>query len=461
MGGHPDHCQYKVLRDDADRYPSHRRTPCRHATSLPPRGGGLGWGGIRTIANTKYCAMTHTDIAIIGAGVIGLTIAKTLSEAGHAVTLIDPATPGVGASHGNAGTIADYAVMPVGTPDVLRSLPALLFNKDSPLAIRRSALPALIPWLARFARQSLPAAATRNAHAIAQLLTDAGPMWQTLARDIGADHLTRHTGCLYLYDTPQAFRAAQTDMATRRTMGVTVDLIGPDDLHQLEPHLPPMAGAAFFPNAMTLTDPGAVMAALAAHIAPQVPHIRKTVTKLERTSQGIHLTGPNLTAKRVIIAAGAHSRHLARMAGDRIPLDTERGYHVEWDMDAPRLTRPACPTTRGFYLCPMDGRLRVAGTVELGGLHAPPSPHRIAKLTKGAQTIFPDLGPPSRTWMGFRPSLPDSLPVIGPSSLGADVIHAFGHGHIGVTLAPMTARIVAAIIAGDSPDIRATVANRF
>jgi D-hydroxyproline dehydrogenase len=405
--------------------------------------------------------MTTTDIAIIGAGVVGLCIAKTLCEAGHTVTLIDPAIPGAGASHGNAGTIADYAVMPVGTPDVLRNLPSLLFDKNSPLAIRRAALPGLIPWLARFARQSLPAAARRNALAIAQLLTDAGPMWQALTRDIGASHLTRHTGCLYLYETPQAFRAASTDMTMRRSMGVTVDLIGAGDLYQLEPNLPPMAGAAFFPNAMTLTDPGTVMAALATHIAASVPHIRAAVTRLERTPQGIHLTGPNITAKRVIIAAGAHSRALARMAGDRIPLDTERGYHVEWDMAAPRLMRPACPTTRGFYLCPMDGRLRVAGTVELGGLHAPPSPHRIEKLVQGAGAIFPDLPEPSRTWLGFRPSLPDSLPVIGPSSLGPDIIHAFGHGHIGVTLAPMTARIVAAIVAGQTPDIRATAATRF
>ncbi len=405
--------------------------------------------------------MTTTDIAIIGAGVIGLCVAKTLSEAGHNVTLIDPAPPGAGASHGNAGTIADYAVMPVGTPDVLRALPSLLFDKNSPLAIRRAALPALLPWLARFARQSLPAAAARNAQAIATLLANAGPMWQTLTRDIGATHLTRHTGCLYLYETPQAFRAAHADMTMRRRMGVIVDLIGPDDLHQLEPNLPAMAGAAFFPHAMTLTDPGKVMAALATHIAATVPHIRAAVTKLERTPQGIHLTGPDITARRVIIAAGAHSKALARMTGDRIPLDTERGYHVEWDMAAPRLTRPACPTARGFYLCPMDGRLRVAGTVELGGLRAPPSPHRIAKLTAGARSIFPDLPDPDRTWMGFRPSLPDSLPVIGPSRLGADVIYAFGHGHIGVTLAPVTAHLVAAIIAGHQPDIRATAAGRF
>jgi len=153
----------------------------------------------------------------------------------------------------------------------------------------------------------------------------------------------------------------------------------------------------------------------------------------------------------VVIAAGAHSKRLALMAGDRVPLDTERGYHVEWDMPTPRLSRPCCPTARGFYLCPMSGRLRVAGTVELGGLTASPSPHRIARLIEGAKAFFPDLEAPDREWMGFRPSMPDSLPVIGPSRGGAEVIHAYGHGHVGLTLAPVTAGFVAALVSGHAP----------
>ena len=146
-----------------------------------------------------------------------------------------------------------------------------------------------------------------------------------------------------------------------------------------------------------------------------------------------------------------------------MPLDTERGYHLEWDMAYPRLTRPVCPTARGFYLCPMAGRLRVAGTVELGGLTAPPSPHRLARLEDGALAVFPDLGPPSRNWMGFRPSLPDSLPVIGPSQGGAEVIHAYGHGHIGLTLAPVTAELVLSVIEGrlDDPRLGPVHPGRF
>ena len=144
------------------------------------------------------------------------------------------------------------------------------------------------------------------------------------------------------------------------------------------------------------------------------------------------------------------------MAGDKVPLDNERGYHLEWEMPAPLLNRPACPTARGFYLCPMTGRLRVAGTVELGGLTAPPSQHRLTRLLEGARQIFPDLPEPTTSWMGFRPSLPDSLPVIGPSRGGAEVIHAFGHGHIGLTLAPITGRIVADLVRGAMPEVDIT-----
>jgi glycine/D-amino acid oxidase-like deaminating enzyme len=390
------------------------------------------------------------DIAVIGAGVIGLTIALRLAQDGHEVVLLDPNMPGSGASYGNAGTIADYAVMPVGTPDVLRNLPSLLFNRNSPLSIRRGALAALAPWLLRFAAQSLPAAAARNAAAIATLVASARPAWEDLATEIGAAQLLQRHGCLYLYGTQAAYRAAGADMAQRQALGIAVELISPSTVAAMEPMLPPLdGGAAFFPQAVFLNDPGMMMLMLTGAVqAAGVQHLPKAADSVERLIDGVAIQaqGLRLHARRVVLAAGAHSRALARQAGDRVPLDTERGYHVEWDMDRALLSRPACPAARGFYLCPMSGRLRAAGTVELGGLADPPSPHRIARLIKGAREIFPQLGEPDRDWMGFRPSMPDSLPVIGPSRAGAEVIHAYGHGHIGLTLAPITARIVADLV---------------
>ncbi len=396
-----------------------------------------------------------TSVIVIGAGVIGLTIALRLADEGRRVVLIDPEPPGSGASYGNAGTIADYATSPVGTPQVLRDLKHLLTDRHSPLSIHRPSMVSLIPWLARFVRQSLPARAAANAAALAALLSDATPLWTALAARVDASALLQDKGCLYLYATQAEALAAAPGLAARSTLGVAVDQIDATALATLEPGLPPFpGGAAHFRHAQFITDPGAMMAALTRAAGQAgVEVVKARVTHLERTAVGVVVKGPGLlrTARTVVIAAGARSRTLARIAGDRVALDTERGYHLEWDMPTPPVTRPACPVTRGFYLCPMAGRLRVAGTVELGGLDAPPSPHRLQRLADGARALFPHLGDPDRTWMGLRPSMPDSLPVIGPSRGGAEVIHAFGHGHIGLTLAPRTATLVADLIAGRDP----------
>ncbi|RIA00199.1 FAD-binding oxidoreductase [Cereibacter sphaeroides] len=397
-----------------------------------------------------------SDTVVIGGGVVGLTIALTVARRHRSVIVLDPEEPGSGASYGNAGTIADYAVLPVGTPDVLRQLPSLMFDRNSPLAIRHMALPSLAPWLARFLRQSLPAPARRNAQAIAALLGSATRSWEDLAVEVEGTALLNRRGCLYAYETPQAARAAETDMTFRRTLGVTVELLSAAEFAAMEPTLPPMAGAAYFPKAIFLSDPGRMVALIAeAARKAGVQIVKARATGLERRVDGVIVSGRGLQihGRRAVIAAGAHSRALALCAGDRVPLDTERGYHVEWDMAQPPLTRPTCPTARGFYLCPMAGRLRVAGTVELGGLTAPPSPHRIARLVAGARAIFPHLPEPTRSWMGFRPSMPDSLPVIGPSAAGPEILHAYGHGHIGLTLAPITARIVADLLDAKTPEL--------
>ena len=236
-------------------------------------------------------APNQVEIAVIGAGVIGLAVARRLMATGHEVALIDPADPGSGASYGNAGTIADYAVMPVGTPDVLRNLPSLLFDRNSPLSIRRTALPSLAPWLLQFARQSLPAAARRNSAALAALLADAGASWLRLADDVGGTSILQKRGCLYLYETKAAYQAASADMDFRRGFGIKVDLISPDDLAKLEPGLPPVeGGAAFFPGAVFLNDPGRMMGLL----ANGIPHIRARVDWLGRRDSGVFLSGEEI-----------------------------------------------------------------------------------------------------------------------------------------------------------------------
>jgi len=403
------------------------------------------------------------EVAVVGAGLIGLTIAHRLMAEGHTVTVIAPLDAPHMASTGNAGTVAGYAVDPVGTPEVLRDLPRLLFDRASPLALHRPSALALTPWLLRFLAQSRPAAAQRNRLALAELLKGVDSDWRALAASVGGADLIRDRGALYAYDSLQALKAARPGLDRRRALGAPVEILDATALQDLEPALPPgrFAGAALFPGTLWFTDPAQMLALIRA--ACPAPHLDARVTALRPRGAGWSLTldtGETLGVEAVVVAAGAWSTRLLRPLGLKIPLDTERGYHLEFDPPegASPLTRPLCPTSRGFYFTPMQGRLRAAGTVELGGTDAPPSPHRWARLEIGARSVFPDLPPPARRWMGLRPSIPDSLPVIGTARPG--LILAFGHGHIGLTLAPRTAALVSDALKGhDTP--QATSPHRF
>ena len=412
-------------------------------------------------------APIKTDIVIVGAGIIGLAIALRLAAAGREVVVIDPNEPGMGASYGNAGVIASYGCAPIGNPDVLRNLRGLLFDSESPLAIRPAALPALLPWLSRFAWQSMPARARRNGHALAGLLKDAIPAWRDLAVQADASDLFRHDGCLYVYRDKMPSRDSEWAARLRDELGVRQDRLNPAEVAKLEPALPPVAGGVFFPDAAHVVDPRTLTRRLAAAAESSGASFqRAAVERLEPRNNGlIRLIGCDLAvdAHTVVLAAGAWSRALARQGGAKVPLDTERGYHIEFAMEACPIKRPVSPVDLGFYVTPMDGRLRVAGTVELGGLSAPLHPDRIALLERGVRKLFPDLGPIQTQWLGFRPSLPDSLPVIGPSRRHPNLIYAFGHGHLGLTLAGVTSRMVASLIENrnDVSDFSAFQPDRF
>jgi len=389
------------------------------------------------------------DAVVIGAGVVGLATGLALRSQGRQVVLIDPHLPGSGASYGNAGTVAPYGCIPVGTPDVLKALPRLLFHRDSPLSMPLSALPGMAPWLLRFAHASLPAQASAGASALAGLLSRSLEQWERLWDVSGSGDLVSRGGCLYVYGTPpdpQAF-----DMRTRDSLGVRQQFLTAGDVAAMEPALAPLGRTGlFFPDAAHLSDPAELMRRLAAAAeAAGVALIAHRVDSLVAHDKHVLLSGPGvqMKASQVVIAAGAHSRALAAQAGDVLPLDTERGYHLEYATDTPVFSRPVCPAELGFYMTPMAGRLRVAGTVEFGGVQRLANPRRFDYLDRGAHQVLPDLGTPSAQWLGFRPSMPDSLPVIGRASGCARVLYAFGHGHLGLTLAAVTASLVADLMA--------------
>ena len=396
------------------------------------------------------------DTVVVGAGVIGLAVALARRSEGREVVIVDPNAPGSGASFGNAGTVAAYGCIPVGTPAVLKNLPRLLGRADSPLSLPLTALPGIAPWLLRFALASMPQRASAGAASLAALLGRSLDHWQRLWEATGSSDLVRNSGCLYLYERASPPRPGDFDIRTREALGVRQQFVTAAEVATMEPALAPLQrGGIFFPDAAHICDPAELMRRLAAAAqAAGVVFVCGTVSTLCDSNGKVLLRGHGLRlqADHVVIAAGAHSRALAAQAGDNVPLDTERGYHVEYPMKAALLSRPVCPVELGFYMTPMAGRLRVAGTVEFGGVARAPNVRRFELLDRGAHRMLPGLGDPASRWLGFRPSMPDSLPVIGRASGVRNVVHAFGHGHLGLTLAAVTGTLVADLLAGRAAD---------
>ena len=402
--------------------------------------------------------MEKTDILVLGGGVIGLCVALRMLNSGREVTLIEPEEPGSGASYGNAGTIAEYAVLPVGSPEVIKRLPSLLFNKNSPIAIKRSEILSLAPWLIKFLYQSMPKQAAKNAQSISEILANARLRWEELASQINGCSLLNSNGSIYIYKSKSIYDAGVRDIDHRKTLGLNAQMLSPSELQRLEPNISlTEGGAAYFPDCAYMSDPGKMMKLLLdACIEKGCKVIRQSAKNVDRSKTGTEITLDNkskILSKHLVVSAGAFSKKFAQQVGDNIPLDVERGYHVEYDMNEPLLSRPCCSADGGFYMSPMTGRLRVVGTVELGGVSPQISRHRINHLESGVSNFFPGIGVSNRSWLGFRPSIPDSKPVISASRRGNDVIYAFGHGHIGLTLAPVTAEIVESIIIGGEPPI--------
>lgn len=398
------------------------------------------------------------DVAVIGAGFVGLSCAHWLLRDGHRVTLFDPQGPGEGASYGNAGTFANYACIPVNNPDVFRNLPRFLFSPQSPLRIRWGYLPRLTPWLARFLLSSTPRRYERSATALASLLSRAFEGYREMLATDALASFVREGECLYLYSNEASFQAAQRSLALRRSLGVQFQTLGRERIQQLEPNLAPIfLHGTLFSGSWYLSDPRAFLQALHAAMTRQgLVHERVAIERVEPRPHGVRLvdtTGRVFDAARTVICAGALSKRFARQCGDTVPLDTERGYHVRFPGTSNLISRPCGWAERGFYMTPMTGGIRAAGTVELGGYGPERNAALLNLLRTSAREALPSLARPDADWLGFRPTLPDGLPVIGPSSASRHVVYAFGHQHVGVTLGGVTGSVVADLVAGRASPI--------
>jgi D-amino-acid dehydrogenase len=391
------------------------------------------------------------NVVVIGAGIVGMTAARWLQRDGHAVTVVDPAPPGTGASMGNAGCFSPSSIVPLSGPGTLRQVPGWLRDPAGPLALRWRYLPRAAPWLVRFIKAGRGERVAAQAAALSRLLAPVHESLRTLLGEGGAAELTRQDGSLIVYRTEAGWRGGQAGWALRRANGIVWEELDGDGLHALDPGLAPglFRGVKLPGNGHTI-DPYALVCRLAdAFACDGGRFVRAPATGFDLAGDRLRAVrtgaGPEL-ADVAVLAAGAYSKPLARQLGDRLPLETERGYHltVQQPEVMPRL--PTLHAEDRFVLTPMAAGLRLTGTVELAGLRAP----------EGAAEH-------SAVWMGHRPSMPDSLPVIGRSRRCADVVYAFGHGHLGLTGAPFTGRLVAELVGGRPPaiDLRPYAPARF
>ena len=412
-------------------------------------------------------------IGVIGGGAIGVAAASFMQRDGADVFILEPNGIGNGASFGNAGCFNPSSVVPMSMPGTLGKVPGWLFDPLGPLSIRWPYLPTIAPWLARFVKAGRRENVEHQAKALRALLHSSPEQWAPLVKQAGAEHLVRRNGHLVVYRSREAFDGDAYGWQLRSKNGIDFQTLSADELRQQEPALShDYTLGVFIPDNGHTTDPNALVNALADAFrrgGGEIVSGRARGLAFEgSTLAGIRTDDGVLAADRVIVAAGAFSKPLAAELGDTIPLDTERGYHVVI-RDPEIMPRTSMMDAEGKFVCtPMDGGLRLAGTVEFAGLEAAPDMRRAKNLLTLGQRLFPGLAasyPDERlsTWMGFRPSLPDSLPVIGRSHRSAEVIYAFGHGHVGIAGAARTGEIVADLVAGRQPsiDIGAFSPGRF
>ena len=424
-------------------------------------------------------ADVDTDVAVVGAGIIGVACALALARQGLRVTVIDGQEPGRGASYGNAGHPATEQVFPIADASILKRLPAMLMDPLGPLRLDWKHLPRALPWFARLLLNLRPAPFRRTVAGIRALNENSLDAWRRLLRSIGGEDLLVQEGSLLVFERPESRHAIDALRARLEQEEVPVDTWRAGAVRDAAPQLSAhLQGGLFFPRTGHFVDPYRVVLRLAeAAQACGVRFLRRQVRGGRLRDGGACAGGValatsqgELRARRVLIACGAHSAGLtAQLTGIRVPLDTERGYHLSLPREHGRLPFPVTSLERKFIMTPMAGGLRLAGTVEFAGLKRPADLKRAWQLHRLSQGLFgADLDAGDATaWMGFRPSLPDSLPVID-RVCGGRVLLAFGHQHLGLTHAAVTAEWIGQLAAPPAagapralPDLAAYRLDRF
>ncbi len=399
-------------------------------------------------------AAEKADVVVVGAGIVGICSAIFLAEAGRKVFVVDRTGVCEETSSGNAAALAFTDMLPMAHKGMGRQVPKWLADPLGPLSIPPAYLPKLLPWLVRFVLAGRPGRYEASLIAQASMMRLAEREWNGLFDRSGTRAMLREDGSLELYESEAEFKASLPGWAARERFGVAFRHLAQSELAEYQPGLSPgFVRGTFVPEWKNVADPKLLGKALWAYAESLgASFVQARVAAVTPSSGGVTVSlegRGTVHAGRAVIAAGAWSHFLARACGDRIPLETERGYNTTLPSSAFDLRRQLVFPGHGFVITPLSTGLRVGGAVELGGLDRPPNYARSRAMLEKARRFLPGLDPADgREWMGYRPSLPDSLPAIGRSRASENVVYAFGHGHLGLTQAAATGRLVRDLLLG-------------
>ncbi|AVX05072.1 D-arginine dehydrogenase [Maritalea myrionectae] len=402
------------------------------------------------------------DVIIIGAGIIGLAIAHYVQQTGRKVTLVDRKGVAQEASLGNAGAFALADIFPLASPGIMRKAPKWLLDPLGPLSVRPQYALNIVPYLLKFFRASWPDQYRKSIVAQSALLDLSASEVDRMAQIPQIGNQIRTDGALHLYESEREFAASQSSWQARQEFGIEFEHLDATRLADLQPGLSNhIKRATFIPKWQTVNDPFEFAQTLWRMVQQDGGElIEQDVKAISKAGEVMLADGDMLSGKHVVVAAGAWSHQLAKQVGDHIPLESERGYNTTLPVEAFDLKRQLIFGEHGFVMTPLSTGIRVGGAVEFAGFDAAPNYKRSEIMLQKAKRFMPDLKTEQGTqWMGFRPSLPDTLPAIGKSAHTPNVSYAFGHGHLGLTQCFATGKLMAELIDGQTPSLDLTPFN--
>ena len=398
----------------------------------------------------------NLKIGVVGAGIQGVCTALFLQKKGYQVIIFDRDQPINSASYGNAGHFSPYASVPLNRTDIVSDVPTMLLSSRGPLALKWNYVPKMIPWFLKFllnCRQERMMHTAKNMH---QILDQSLPAFDELFEEINLEGLVENKGILYVW-TDKNLKSRELENKIKEELGVKQQLVNPKEIHDLEPNLKPFYhGGVYYDYARHARNPRKILTKLLENFINKGGKFLKLNIQdinFDEDKPVIRSETQRFIFDKLVIACGAFSKKLTDKLHEQIPLDTERGYHVHFKDCDHLISRPVVHANRAFGLTPMEQGLRVVGTVEFGGLDNPLSKSRIKNLILNAKDMLEGLPEHKDEWLGFRPSLPDFLPVIGPSKNYKNVFYSFGHHHLGWTLGAISGKIVSMMIANENTNL--------